>query len=87
MRLADDPDLEVDLTPNAFECPEDQEMFGLGAGEHWDEDDTVCPYDAGHYVGPYLVTDTIPDGVPADVARDYWHPTNRRYQFRLDHDD
>lgn len=86
MKLADYDDVDVDLTANAFECFEDEEVFELGDGEEFDQDDTRCPYDDGHAVSPLLSTTQIPAGVPEAVAQDFWHFGRKAYQFRLDPD-
>lgn len=86
MALLRDYDVSVDVEPNAFSCAEDDELFELESYEMWDEDETACPYDAGHFVAPVFVTDAVPAGVPADIAADFWHHGRKRYEFTLDLD-
>lgn len=90
MKLADyDETLEIDLEPNAFECVEHDEIFELSKHEEFDVDETQCPYDEGHYVAPMFACapGELPETVPADVARDFYHPVRQRYEIRLDPDE
>lgn len=86
MRLADYPEVTVELTPNAYECVEDDETFTLRPSEEFDEDETLCPYDDGHYVKPILIAakDAVPDGIPQEIADDYYHHGNEQYEFALE---
>jgi hypothetical protein len=66
VRIADHPEVLVDLDANAYLCIEDDQVFDLA--ERFDADHTWCPIDAGHYVEPLHIAATIPDGVSEAVA-------------------
>lgn len=87
MKVAD-YDVDVELTANAYECVDDDKLFTMEPRETWDTQETACPNDYGHYVRPILISPAgeIPDGVPADVAADFYHPGRGRYEFALDPD-
>lgn len=86
MKIADYPEVQVDLTPNAFECVDDDELNTIDPGDSFDEDETRCPWDDGHYVRPVLITaeTAIPAGVPAEVAEEYYHHGRKQHEFALD---
>lgn len=85
VQITDHPEVDVDLAANAVQCLEDGQTFCLD-GQEYDERTTLCPYDPGHWVQPLHITDTVPDGVSQEIARDFYNYGTKRYEFPLDPD-